>query len=704
LLAALLGLGFVIFVHELGHFLVAKFCGVKVEKFYLGFDFGGLKLWKFRRGETEYGIGVFPLGGYVKMLGQEDNPARLREEIERAKQAAEQPAAPDQPATGKSDAAPSVDVAAAEKALFDPRSYLAKSVPQRMAIISAGVIMNMIFAWIMAMMAFGFGVERIVAGVGQVVPGQGAWKAGLRSGDKIIEIAGKEIRSYEAMKEAIVLGDVDHGVSVVVQRPGEKEPLTFHVETGEVRGMQAIGVLPLQTTELLKEDSARPTLAGTAASKSEPALAGGHKIVKIDDQPIESYAQLRSYLALHPDQRLTLTVERKPDKAGAKRDAPAPADETLSVAIGPEPMLSFGLAMEIGEITAVQKDSPAEAAGIQPGDRLLACDGQPVGDPLTLPDRLRQLGEKTVKLSVQRKGEKGPLELTVKLRADDQYNPPLSKSNPLGVSSLGIAYQVSNKVQAVFSDSPAARAGIQPGDVIESAKLLSPGKEAIRQFREECRNSELDQLDEVAVTLGEEDTRWQYFVMEMLQPSVPGGALPGTTVELHWSRDGEEHSATLEPVPAKDWFNPMRGLLLDVDSLHQQARSFGEAVRLGTKETANATMVVFRSLQKVSSGKVSARNLHGPIDIFKFLIGAAMHGPGMFLLLLTILSANLAVINFLPIPVLDGGHMVFLAYEGIRGKPADERVQLVLTYLGLFFILGLVIFTFGLDLKLIPRP
>ena len=79
-----LGLGFVIFVHELGHFTVAKMCGVKVEKFFIGFDIGGLKLFSFRWGETLYGIGILPLGGYVKMLGQEDNPAQLRKEMERA--------------------------------------------------------------------------------------------------------------------------------------------------------------------------------------------------------------------------------------------------------------------------------------------------------------------------------------------------------------------------------------------------------------------------------------------------------------------------------------------------------------------------------------------------------------------------------------------------------------------------------------------
>ena len=103
------GLGFVIFVHELGHFAVAKMCGVKVEKFFIGFDIGGLKLCSFRWGETLYGIGILPLGGYVKMLGQEDNPAQLRKEMERARQeAAGNPAAapPRQPRAAASTPTP----------------------------------------------------------------------------------------------------------------------------------------------------------------------------------------------------------------------------------------------------------------------------------------------------------------------------------------------------------------------------------------------------------------------------------------------------------------------------------------------------------------------------------------------------------------------------------------------------------------------
>src|ERR1700739_3763828 len=122
-----IGLGMVIFVHELGHFAVAKACGVKCEKFYLGFDIYGLKLFSFRWGETEYGIGILPLGGYVKMLGQDDNPARAAEERERTLVASP---------SGEADA-PGATAAPEKPPTLDPRSYTAKSVPQRMAIISA---------------------------------------------------------------------------------------------------------------------------------------------------------------------------------------------------------------------------------------------------------------------------------------------------------------------------------------------------------------------------------------------------------------------------------------------------------------------------------------------------------------------------------------------------------------------------------------
>src|SRR6476619_6829603 len=139
------GLGAVIFVHELGHFLVAKLCGVKCEKFMIGFDIGGYKLAR-RWGETVYGIGILPLGGYVKMLGQDDDPAHIKEQMEKS-----------QLDPNSADAV-QINGPDGETYYVDRRSYLAKSVPQRMAIISAGVGMNIIFAFIFATVAYGMGV------------------------------------------------------------------------------------------------------------------------------------------------------------------------------------------------------------------------------------------------------------------------------------------------------------------------------------------------------------------------------------------------------------------------------------------------------------------------------------------------------------------------------------------------------------------
>ena len=202
LLEWVVGLGLVIFVHELGHFSVAKLCGVKCEKFFLGFDVGGKKLWSHKWGETEYGIGVVPLGGYVKMLGQDDNPAKAAEERQRSLQHAA--------AVTHSGDLPH-EPTAEEPVAYDPRSYMAKSVLQRMAIISAGVISNLIFAVIFAAIAYRSGAPYMPTIVGAVTPGDPAWQAGLKPGDKIIQFddhnPNEKLRfEYELVNSVIFAG------------------------------------------------------------------------------------------------------------------------------------------------------------------------------------------------------------------------------------------------------------------------------------------------------------------------------------------------------------------------------------------------------------------------------------------------------------------------------------------------------------------
>jgi regulator of sigma E protease len=162
--------------------------------------------------------------------------------------------------------------------------------------------------------------------------------------------------------------------------------------------------------------------------------------------------------------------------------------------------------------------------------------------------------------------------------------------------------------------------------------------------------------------------------------------------------DPEPQTVKLSPQPADGIFIAPRGFLCEPIFRMREAKTFGEQVRYGWEETVDALTMVFRFLQKLG-GQVPLKMLGGPGTIAVAAGGAASQGLSSLLIFLTVLSANLAVINFLPIPLLDGGHMVFLAYEGIRGRPANEKFVLALHMAGFVFIIGLMMFVIGLDIQ-----
>jgi len=215
------GLGFVVFVHELGHFLVAKACGVKCEKFYVGFDWFPIQkigpitipraIFRKQWGETEYGIGILPLGGYVKMLGQDDDPRNAEAEAERTKVLAEGTAAegltPDKTIEGTDG-----------KYILDPRSYPAKSVPARMAIISAGVIMNLIFGVLLGTLAYAIGVPETPAIIGGTSPGSPAWQK-LMPGMQAVRFGESgdtyEYHRFEDIRRKVVFTGADKEMKIL---------------------------------------------------------------------------------------------------------------------------------------------------------------------------------------------------------------------------------------------------------------------------------------------------------------------------------------------------------------------------------------------------------------------------------------------------------------------------------------------------------
>ncbi len=518
------------------------------------------------------------------------------------------------------------------------------------------------------------------------------------------------------MTEEIVNADLKDGIPLLIQRPGVKGPLTIIVKPEQLLGKPTIGVGRSAELKLAKEKNVLPFEPESAAAGAKGPFLPGDRIVQINGQAIGTYGQLQDFLVAHADEELSVTVARAKEIDG--KEAKLEDTEKVNVTVPTNPLQQFGLIMEMGPISAVQVDSPA-AKDLKVGDVLKTVDGKPVADPMRLPDEFHKRAGAEVVLGLERDGK--PLQVKVKLSATPRYAPAAMPDSPIAISELGIAYHVLNTVARVEPDGPAAKADLQRGDRITKAKVIPPSAEQLTELRKKCHNDELDQ-NEATLSFAETERNWPYFLHELQ------GGLPGTTVEFSWKR-GENEMTTkaapaaaknwfdslwqrlfppivpgIAPVAAKNWFDSQRGWNLESMMFVQRAGSFSEAWRLGTRETVDATLLVYRTLHSVGTNQISIRNFGGPWTIIRVALMQARMGLGNLLIFLTLLSANLAVINFLPIPVLDGGHMVLLIYEGIRGKPADERVQEILTWIGLLFILTLMIFVFGLDFGWIPRP
>lgn len=685
-----IGLGFVIFVHELGHFLAAKACGVKAEKFYIGFDIPMPKIlgWqiprkiaKFQWGETEYGIGILPLGGYVKMLGQDDDPRKYKEEQARAKGEAKS----DSDATAVMTPVEPVP----DRPAFDPRSYQAKSVPQRMLIISAGVIMNLIFAVIMGAVAFGMGVPYTPTVVGGTTPGGAAWSRDLRPGDKIIRIGSngytsESFRFQQDLVPQILLADGDELELLVRRHNGKEDTIKVAGTKREGIPVALLGMYPGHTLVV----SGKSKLAHMAVNAPKESVEPGDRIEAVNGTKVEDHAQLQAILARDFDKSLELSLARP-----KKNDKGEPTDDTtkVTVTLPPQPLRSLGLVTNVGAIAAIRDGSPAaETAGLKIGDKIVSINGEPVGDPFTLSQRMSKLVGQEISIEITRPKSDGKSNETLLRKLTPV--PPLMMheaiglpGNLIGVEPLGIALPVEFTIAEVTPGGPAAKAGLKVGDELVGLQLRGADKVEQQKLKEDRVSEQftLDQNKENLVTM-----------MDLLQ-LVPASTL----VDVTYRRvGGRLETVTIKPENSPEGFYEPRGLQTRTMSEVRTAENAGEAVALGWRETKDKLVEIGRTLRGLVTGRVSPKNLGSPIMIAQVAYSEASKGWPTLLIFLTFLSANLALVNFLPIPVLDGGHMVFLAAEGIRGKPVDEHVQYYALLVGAAMLLCLMVFVFSNDI------
>ncbi|MFN3586613.1 MAG: RIP metalloprotease RseP [Moraxellaceae bacterium] len=322
----------------------------------------------------------------------------------------------------------------------------------------------------------------------------------------------------------------------------------------------------------------------------------------------------------------------------------------------------------VGRVIA---DSPAAMAGLERGDEIVAIDGQPMRDWEAINYAL-----------IARMGESGQMRVAVHKQGD----PVMAREVVLGFDHLLAGRDIDPfreigflpwqplfepVIGQVVAGSPAERQGLQVGDRI----LRVDGREV---------------------------STWQEFTdVVRLRPDLSLG------VEV--ARGDEVLSLVLTPAGEKDGQGILRGKLgiavseqpYEIPPAYRQTLSYGPLAALGQAVEKTGKLIGFtlESLAKMLRGLISVDNLSGPITIAKVAGQSASLGWEALLGFMALLSISLGVLNLLPIPVLDGGHLVYHAIEGLTGKPLSERVQLIGLRIGVAMLMSLMLLAIFNDLS-----
>jgi regulator of sigma E protease len=269
LLAFLFVLGVLVFVHELGHFLVARWHGVRVLTFSLGF---GPKLLSWRRGDTEYAISAIPLGGYVKMAGEMggDGTADFAVQLE-----------------GK------------------PDEFMSKTKWQRFQIFVAGPLMNIVLAFVIMTFVLYQGASEPAylsqpAKIGSITPGSAAEKVGLKPGDVIVSVAGRQVATWDQLDMAVV-PKANRELDIVIERDGNQQTIKVTPDARSEYEMGDLGVVPVVQAQLALINS------GEQAEKA--GLKAGDIVLALNGKQVQ-YEEFTKTLRASPNQQVMFTVKR----------------------------------------------------------------------------------------------------------------------------------------------------------------------------------------------------------------------------------------------------------------------------------------------------------------------------------------------------------------------------------------------------------
>jgi regulator of sigma E protease len=683
-----IGFGALIFFHELGHFVAAKWAGIRTEVFAvgmgtpvfswrkgIGWAFGSthkkvvakagksareLSLEALQRqgiGCTEYSLRWLPIGGFVKMLGQDDvNPGAVSTE---------------------------------------PGSYNTAPIGKRMVVVSAGVIANVILAIVLFIWAFMAGVPSEKPVVGDVVPGMPAAEAkaenaealgvstvGLQPGDVITRIDGKPARTFVDVKIATAMGRPDEAIDLRVKRAGVPEPLIFPVKPVKdtATGLLGIGISPARSSRLFAEDK-QGILADTL---KELGLAScgvkpGMEVVAIGATPVGTFEQIDREVKKYGGKPLPAQW-RKTDKdgkpVGSEIACAIPVTPTYEQLFYPTAIPDVEWGYELGLIGLSPLVRISEVMGgrhnnldvLKPGDVILRAGT--VDGP--------RMGQFQAEL-LRRKG--GEIDLVV-LR-DGAQKKVTARLNRKGKLNVGIDLAWSLPLIA----EPMAQLRTASGPNGEPMIVKSPVADLMLMGR-----TRLDAVGDATVT------DWPTF-REALRAQTAAAAKAGTGAKVNLTvtdpTPGHEQETVTVALSPDDvaglqkltWVSELAsGAFEPVYTTLNAGGNPLRAAAMGFQETHKSIVMTYLTLDRLIRGTVGVEQIRGPVGIVDIGTKFADRGVTYLVFFLGIISVNLAVINFLPIPIVDGGLFLFLIYEKLRGRPPSLAFQNAATIVGVALI------------------
>lgn len=605
ILQVVFGIGLVIFVHEAGHFIAARMCGVRVDVFSLGF---GPRLFAWRRGATVYQIAAFPIGGYVRMAGE----------------------MPDEMGDGPRD-----------------DELASKNVWQRFFIYSGGVLMNVVFALLVFPIVLFSGVptsEPIV------VPDKGspAWKAGLPAGAKILQVDGAEVYDFFHIPNEVALAG-DGPIEFIYRPPGAEEHTRLEIEPvyNDQGGFRQIGVRPGVDPELrLVVDEEGPAWKG--------GLRPGDRLLGVVGSPesLEPYAQLVRAIESAEAFELLVAPALDPGTTTTVRIDPVKEENERRI-LGVAPLQNVVESWRQGNPSVLLLD-PAE------GERLISIDGHPVAQGRDVLEALAAgAAPDWAPTASQGSGPEFVFEAPDGGRRVVRLPVELSPAEAVALdASIHLDYDEGSTRVIVQPERAAAMAGLRTGD-----RLLAIGVDSAQTWQE-------------------------VFALTREASSRSG---PVAVAYERQAENGEwvRQEAVVDPLPLIQSYygfapEPARGIY--------RTESLAGSITAGVDASWRFMTDAWLTLKKMLTAEVSTENLGGIITISSVSYSFAADGWAKLFFFLCMLSINLAFINVLPIPVLDGGHLFFCLVEAIKGSPVSERTLGYSQVVGLVLILTLMVY------------